>query len=152
MRRPPVQTRRRGFRIVHVQDQAKLFLQDMGAVQGAVLRLYHGQAFPLPVREVLRVLAECVLRVLDLLRALLRGLCRIFRACAARVLPDGLPLVERTPPCVDAHRVQRVVCPLDDVERIEAPYGVRAMLFDAVRYPPRAVSRHDDDGRALLRR
>ena len=54
---------------------------------------------------------------------------------------DGLcPVHKRTPPCVDAHRVQRVVCPFNDVERVEAPDGVRAMLGDAVRYPPRAVA------------
>lgn len=54
---------------------------------------------------------------------------------------DGLcPIHKRTPPCVDAHRVQRVVCPFNDVERVEAPDGVRAMLGDAVRYPPRAVA------------
>ena len=90
--------------------------------------------------------------MLYLFRAPLRGLCRILRACAVRVLLDGLPLVERAPPRVDAHSVQRVVCPFDDMERIEAPYGVRAMVVDAVRYPPRTVASHDDDGRALLRR
>ena len=87
--RPSVQARRGGFRVVHVQDQAKLLLQDMRAVHGPVLGLYHGKPFPLPVREVLRVLPERVLRAPDLLRSLLRGLCRVFRGCVARSLLDG---------------------------------------------------------------
>ena len=150
---PPVNGRRRLVRVGHLEDEPQLLLHGVGAAQRAVSGLDHGEPFLLAGSEVLRVLAERVFRVLDVVRSLLRRPAGLLGLLVPVLrLPHPPPLLQRAPPGLDPDRVQRGVGPLDGVERVEASLRVGAVLRARVGYPPRAVARDDLDRRPLLRR
>ena len=158
-RDPGVERLLRLVRVSLAEDNPKLLLHGVGSGKRAVLRLDELELCPLPGREVLGVLPDGIPRVLDLLRGDLclrqlvpeLGLALLVLLLADPRL-DPLHLVEGPPPRLAPHLVESRVRPLDDVERVDAPLGVRAMLHDAVRDPPRAVAGDDLDGLALFPR
>ena len=135
-------------------------LQPVPSRQGPVLRLDHRQPLALPFRQVLLVLAEGVFRVLELFDRLLR----LLDLGPEPVLSVGLGLLRlpRLPlqveqgdagasPRVQPDRVQCVVGPFHDMERVDAAVRVRAVLLHRVGDPTCAVPGDDEDRLALLR-
>ena len=153
---PPVQLLFGERRVRQLEDEAELLLHRVASHELGIPGLDERQPLLLLRREILGILAERVFRLLDLLDILLR-------------LPDPfpcIPVVRRsvllalahhlresragTAPGVDAHRIERLVRPFDDVERVDAAPGVRAEVLRRVGNPPRAVTGDEEDRRALL--
>lgn len=153
---PPVQLLFSERRVRQLEDEAKLLLHRVASHELGILGLDERQPFLLLRREILGILAERVFRLLDLLDILLRlpdpFLCiPVVRRSALLALAHHLRESRAgTAPGVDAHRIERLVRPFDDVERIDAAPGVRAEVLRRVGNPPRAVAGDEEDRRALL--
>lgn len=115
---------------------------------------------PLAVGEVLRVLHERVAAALDGGGLVLEGLDLVGRQLAlgrpaALALGPGLGGLGSGPggvPLLAAHVVERVVHPLDHVERVHDPPRFGATALDQLPYPPGAVGGHHLYGAPLLTR
>ena len=148
---PSVQFLFRELRILQLENEAQLLLQVVSAPDLRVFGLDQLQPFLLALRKVLGILAERILRPLDLVDLLPLAPdflldFPVVRDALLLVLPHHLgQLLAGATPGVDAHRAERVVRPLDDVERVEAPRGVRAVFRHRVRDPPRAVAGDETD-------
>ena len=127
---------------------------------GPVFRLDHRQAVALPFGQVLLVFPEDVFRILERPHRLFRVLDLVAEALGLfRLAPLGLfrlPLqVEQgdagPSPRIQPDRVQGVVDPFLDMERIDAAVCVRAVFLRRVGDPPRAVPSDDEDCLALFR-